>query len=59
MAVIDAVMELVVALGREVEQGGESLAGLSYLFPASSLQGRGHPRNDGEGRKEKGGHTMA
>lgn len=55
--VVGAVVELAVALGREVRQGGESLAGHSYLFPASSLQGRGHPRGDGETRKEKRGHT--
>lgn len=55
--VVGAVVELAVALGREVGQGGESLAGHSYLFPASSLQGRGRPRGDGESRKEKRGHT--
>lgn len=34
-------------------QGGESLAGHRSLILASSLQGRGHPREDGEGGKEK------
>lgn len=58
VAVVGAVVELAVALGREVGQGGASLAGHSYLSPASSLRGRGHPRHDGEGRKEKRGHTM-
>lgn len=57
VVVVGAVVELAVALGREVGQRGESLAGHSYLFPASSLQGRGHPRGDGESRKEKRGHT--
>lgn len=39
VAVVGTVMELAVALGREVGQGEESLAGHSYLSLASSNPG--------------------
>lgn len=58
MAVMDAVMELVVTLDRDVEREGASLSRHGHLFSATSIQGRSHSRNGGEDRKEKRGDTM-